>query len=183
MSFLIPFLFYVSFYLSRLPLVRVRQTAVSPSGKQSECSRCDWVTELSLPVSHVMRNILIRTITGIPPPNPAAHLKPVILAYLFLSRALPDSAFHTCNLVVEDKTLTLPWQVTKRFDSSWKQAFTVWIGEEEWWMDNSLVHAHRIGLPWAELIVNRIWILYQSLSVKKSGMQSRHPYKIWCKNN
>jgi len=32
---------------------RVRQTTVSPSGKQPECSRCVWVTELSLPVCNV----------------------------------------------------------------------------------------------------------------------------------
>ena len=56
-SVLIPFLFDVLFYLSRLPLVLVRQTAVSPSGKQPECSRCVGVTELSLPVSYVIRNI------------------------------------------------------------------------------------------------------------------------------
>ena len=54
-SVLIPFLFVVLFYLSRLPHFRVHQTAVSPSGKQPECSRCIRVTELSFPVFHVVR--------------------------------------------------------------------------------------------------------------------------------
>ena len=102
MSVPVSFLFDILFYLSRLPLVRVSQTAVSPSGKQSECSRCVRVTELSVPVSHVVRNIddFEAHNYGHSTAKSCGEFEPAILAYLFLSRALPDSAFHTWNLAV-----------------------------------------------------------------------------------